>query len=557
LSNQSSVALREFDITGRSLVMRAEVDAEPVLAIDVHDRAIFFRRLASWVGGVRINLHADPGEEVWGGAASFAISPNFITSHRRATIVDGGGDARLDHKSSGRFVVETTQLPERLVFLTDTSFPGLVGQISTELGRPPRLPDWLFKGAVIGMMDGARSFPRLDAMLRQGVVAAALVCEDWAGVRQTPDGPLPFWDWRWSASRHPDLPARIKSLAQRGIRTLGLASPYLCADGTLFAQAESLGFLLRDELSCPVLLDCGEFQAGIVDLGQKAASAWYAESVLHREMLELGMQGWIADCSHAPVGLSRAGEHRWKLLPKWRERWAQVNEDALAEQPDGVFFLRPGFPGAQRHTGLVGEGGIDLAMSLRTALAAGLAGIPACHTEIGGPGLMGGSFVSADAMQRATELAAFGAVMRTHEFCRPREERHLDQDDMVLAHFARFTRIRAALAPLLSRLADAAHRSGLPMLRPCFLHFPDDPAMFREQSQYMLGPDLLVAPVLQEFATERQVRLPEGAEWVALWSGARLHGGQSVNAAAGLGAPPLFYRADSKDEALFRKLARL
>ena len=523
----------------------------------LHDRAIFFRRLASWVGGLEITLHADPGEEVWGGAAAFSISPNFITSHRRATIVDGGGDASLDSGSNGTFQISTSQVPERLVFLSDQTFPGLVGQISTELGRPPRLPHWLFKGAVIGMMDGARSFPRLEAMLQQGVVASALVCEDWAGVRQTPNGPLPFWDWRWSASRHPDLPARIKSLSDRGIHTLGLASPYLCADGTLFAQAESLGFLLRDETGGTQLLDCGEFYAGIVDFGQKAASAWYSASVLHREMLELGMQGWIADCSHAPSGATRAGAHRWILLPKWRERWAQVNEDALAEQEDSVFFLRPGFPGAQRHTGLVGEGCLDLAASLRTSLAAGLAGIAACHTEIGGPGRSGSSFVSADTLQRATELAAFGAVMRSHEFCRPREERHLDQDDTVLAHFARFTRIRAALAPLLIRLADIAYRSGLPILRPCFLHFPDDPAMFREQSQYLLGPYLLVAPVMQEFVTERQVRLPSGTEWVALWSGARLQGGQTVTAAAALGAPPLFYRAGSSDEALFRKVAKL
>ncbi len=556
-TNTGAVALREFDISGRSLIFRAEPDAEPALALDIHDRAIFFRKLAPWMGGLQLRLHADPGEEVWGGAASFAVSPTYVTSHRRATIVDGGGDSRLNLSQPGAVVIESSQVPERVVFLSDAGFEGLIGQVSSEIGRPPRIPDWLLKGAIIGMMDGARSFPRLEAMQREGVVVAALVCEDWAGVRHTPDGPLPNWDWRWSAARHPDLPARIANLAQRGIRTLGLASPYLATDGTLYAQAEALGYLVRDAAGAAQLLDCGEFQAGIVDLSQKAASVWYAESVLHREILELGMSGWIADCSHTPGGQSRASAHSWNLLSKWRERWAQVNEEALAEQADGVFFLRPGFPGAPRHTGLIGEASGSLADTLRSTLAAGLAGVTACHTEIGGPGMPGGSFISADALQRATELATFGAVMRTHEFCRPREERHLDQDDMVLAHFARFTRIRATLTPLLSRLADAALRSGLPMQRPCFLHFPDDPAQFREQTQFMLGPDLLVAPVLREFVTERQVRLPDGTDWIALWSGARLRGGQTITAAAAIGAPPLFYRADSADEGLFRRIAKL
>jgi alpha-glucosidase len=158
-------------------------------------------------------------------------------------------------------------------------------------------------------------------------------------------------------------------------------------------------------------------------------------------------------------------------------------------------------------------------------------------------------------MQRWTEMAAFTPVMRTHEGNRPRDNLQFDEDPEVLAHFARFTRLHHALLPLFQRLADEAVATGLPMQRPVFLHFPDDIGGYSEQRAYLLGPDLLIAPVIEAGRTDWEVRLPSGCEWVHLWSGQTYAGGQTVCVEAALGEPPVFWRAGCGDDVLFIGLA--
>ena len=79
-------------------------------------------------------------------------------------------------------------------------------------------------------------------------------------------------------------------------------------------------------------------------------------------------------------------------------------------------------------------------------------------------------------------------------------------------------------------------------MRPMVVGFPDDPAVTYLDRQYLLGPDLLVAPVLEAGAREWTVYLPAGAAWRDAWSGQEYAGGQSVTVDAPLERIPLFLR---------------
>jgi hypothetical protein len=99
------------------------------------------------------------------------------------------------------------------------------------------------------------------------------------------------------------------------------------------------------------------------------------------------------------------------------------------------------------------------------------------------------------------------------------------------------------LVPYHAMLMTAAATAGTPPVRALPLAFPADTAGFaRADDEYMLGPDLLVAPVVQEGASSRTVHLPPG-RWVDWWSGALMSGGADVTVQAQLGQPPLFARA--------------
>ena len=118
-----------------------------------------------------------------------------------------------------------------------------------------------------------------------------------------------------------------------------------------------------------------------------------------------------------------------------------------------------------------------------------------------------------------------------------------------------WSRVHAHLAPYVRHLCDEAGALGLPAQRPLFLHYPDDPALYAVQDQFLYGADLLVAPVIEEGATMRTVILPGEGEWLDVWSGTTLPAG-THSIAAPLGRPPVFHRAGSVFAALFAGLPK-
>lgn len=87
-----------------------------------------------------------------------------------------------------------------------------------------------------------------------------------------------------------------------------------------------------------------------------------------------------------------------------------------------------------------------------------------------------------------------------------------------------------------------AHEEGLPVMRPLFLEFPDDPAAWSVDDAYLFGRDLLVAPVLTAGATTWTTYLPAGAVWTDAWTGETYEGGATVTVDAPLDRIPLFQR---------------
>jgi alpha-glucosidase len=106
-------------------------------------------------------------------------------------------------------------------------------------------------------------------------------------------------------------------------------------------------------------------------------------------------------------------------------------------------------------------------------------------------------------------------------------------------------KLRAKLVPYLYDLMWRAHRDYAPVIRPLFHDFPDDPACYDEQDEMLLGPALLVAPVMAPGLLGRQVYLPRGTQWIDVRTGEWHEGGQSVFLQAPLGQPPLLARAGS------------
>jgi alpha-D-xyloside xylohydrolase len=116
-------------------------------------------------------------------------------------------------------------------------------------------------------------------------------------------------------------------------------------------------------------------------------------------------------------------------------------------------------------------------------------------------------------------------------------------------------RLRYRLLPYLYTLASEVTREGRMMMRAVALDFPNDPATYDLDDQFLCGPSLLVCPVtrpmfygpgsepLQDVPQSREVYLPKGCDWYDFHTGERHHGGQTLTAAAPLESIPVFVRA--------------
>jgi len=185
-------------------------------------------------------------------------------------------------------------------------------------------------------------------------------------------------------------------------------------------------------------------------------------------------------------------------------------------------------------------------------LTSGLSGFSLMHSDVGGYDVIKLDVLgkpipiinrTPELLARWMELNAFTAVLRTMEGIAPDLSPQFDSTPEALAHSAMFSKVYKGLAPYRKRLVEEASRRGYPVVRPLFLHYPDDENAYALDHQFLLGPDLMVAPVLEKGADSVDVYFPQGDEWTDLWSGADAgRAGEWATAPAPIGRPAVFLR---------------
>jgi alpha-glucosidase len=146
---------------------------------------------------------------------------------------------------------------------------------------------------------------------------------------------------------------------------------------------------------------------------------------------------------------------------------------------------------------------------------------------------------------RWLEFCSYIPFFRTHsvDLTAPREPWSYGEPYTTIAQSIINQRYR--MLPYLYTLAEASSRTGAAMLAPLVYYFPSDAQTYSQDQEFMLGPSLLVAPVIQQGATARVVYLPAGSNWIDYYSDTNYSGGQNVTVNAPLERIPVFVRAGS------------
>lgn len=246
------------------------------------------------------------------------------------------------------------------------------------------------------------------------------------------------------------------------------------------------------------------------------------------EAVEDGFDGWMEDFGEytPPDVVSADGtppERMRNLYPVAYHR-AMAAVSARAGRPLAR-FVRSGWTGAAPFAPIVWGGdpttgwGFDgLRSALTQALSMGLSGVAIWGSDVGGFFSLGDQRLTPELLIRWIQLGAASAVMRTKSegVAIPAGERPQIWDAEVLPQWRRWAGLHTRLNPYLRTAAEGYAATGLPIMRHLALAFPDDPVAAGVEDEFLLGPDLLVAPVLEPGARERRLYLPAGP-WVDLW----------------------------------------
>ena len=493
---------------------------------------------------------------------SYYAQPTYVSSRKYFVHSDTNAYAVFDFTKADRAVL-CFQEPAALYIGAAESFPALSEKLSGLLGRQGKLPDWVYDGAILAIQEGTEA---VDRRLKTALDAGARICgvwaQDWCGCRRTGFGYQVMWNWEWDRELYPDLDSKIPEWKAQGVRFLGYINPFLALEGNLYAYAAARGWCVKDRRGNDYLVTITTFPAAMVDLTNPNACDWY-KSIIRENMLGLGMSGWMADFGeYLPTdAVLHSGEDPALAHNRWPGIWARLNHEVIEEagvSDEVFFFTRAGHTETVRYSRMMwtGDQHVDwslddgLASAIPATLSLAMSGCGITHSDVGGYTTVMHMTRSKELLLRWMEMNAFTPLMRFHEGNQPSRNAQFDTDEELLSHLSLTSGWHAALKEYLQSLVEETEKTGVPVMRPLFYHY-DEPEAYIARTEYLLGRDVLVAPVVREGERTRTTYLPQD-EWIHMFTGEAYSGGE-FRIDAPLGQPPVFIRNQSPWLNVFRK----
>lgn len=488
---------------------------------------------------------------------SLAPMPVLSSTAGGLFFVHGTGRMVFDFTEPGYFSIECWQNSFKMDIFLHSSPLERLAAFTKRNGRPAPLPAWT-SGNILGLQGGPDAVRSKIAVLEAaGTRVDAVWIQDWVGRRRTPFGSQLWWYWQADTAQYPDLPNFIRELNGRGIEVLGYVNPFLVEHGPLFEEARAKGFFVKKWDGSDYAIKATGFDAYLIDFTNPAAAKWMVQRI-KTELIGAGFSGWMADFGEWLPWDAKLFDGRTGALyhNQYPVDWARINHEAVAEaNAEGrvAFFMRSGYTGAAQFTPFywAGDQNVNwgrhdgIGSVVPSLLSSGLSGMAVNHSDVGGFTAIKRFPVklrrTRELLMRWIELGALSPVFRTHECLRPDENVQVYEDAEMSVFYARMAELRDSIRPYLVQCFAEASEKGWPVARHLWLHYPDDAECVGLQTQFLLGAEILVAPVLAPKENAVKVYFP-GGKWRHLITGQEIldKGWQKISAPLGI---PAVFRA--------------
>lgn len=449
----------------------------------------------------------------------FAWSPLGwgVFVHTPAPVTHAVGYAPWSHRAYG-VLVEDESLD--IFLLAADSGADMLYKYTALTGRAPVPPDWSL-GVILSKAyyKNAEEILETAKDVRRHKMPCDVITLDGRAWQDTNTR----FAFEWDPNRYNDPAALIAQIKNMHFKVCVWEYPLVSVRHPLFEFMAEKGWLIKDSrtgLAFRYHWDLSAFgevltplpESGIVDFTHPDAYKFWRDS--HKPLFDIGVDMIKADFGEQIENkymLAHNGETGLALHNVYALLYNRcVYEAATLYSKNGPFlFSRSSWTGSQCYPAQWGGdpqadwGG--LAASLRGGLSWGLSGASYYATDIGG---FYKDTRDAELFVRWAQAAVFSSHMRLHGIGQREPWSYgADAEQAV----SKILQLRYRLLPYIKQSIEQAHQSGLPLQRAMVLAFPDDPAAWAFEHQFMFGDDLLVVPCLSPDG-KVQFYLPEG-DW--------------------------------------------
>jgi alpha-D-xyloside xylohydrolase len=485
--------------------------------------------------------------DIWnadGGTSSeqaYKNVPFYLTNRGYGVLVDHPGHVSFEVGSEAVERVQFSVPGESLVFhVIGGGTPEAVLERYTQLtGRPAHVPAWSY-----GLWLSTSFTTDYDEATVTSFV-------DEMAARQLPVSVFHFdcfwmrefaWcDFEWDPRVFPDPTGMLGRLHDKDLRVCVWINPYIGQASALFDEAVEGGYLVMNPDGSVWQWDLWQAGMGLVDFTNPDATAWYQSKL--RALVDQGVDCFKTDFGERiPLDVVYADGSDPERMHNW---YTQLYNRAVFEvleetrgKGDAVLFARSATAGGQQmpvHWGGDNTSSFpSMAETLRGGLSLALSGFGFWSHDIGG---FEGTPDPA-VFKRWVQFGLLSSHSRFHGSSSYRVPWAFDEEAVDVTRA--FTELKLRLMPYLYAAGLEASARGIPVMRPMPLAFPDDPTAAYCDRQYLLGADLLVAPVFSA-SGDVEYWLPEGS-WTNWFTGEVVPGGVWRREQHGFDTLPLWVR---------------
>lgn len=316
---------------------------------------------------------------------------------------------------------------------------------------------------------------------------------------------LEWCNFDWDKSKFPDPEGLLKKLHDRGLKICVWINSYIGQKSPLFEEGAKNGYFIKNEDGSVWQWDRWQAGMAIVDFTNPEATKWYQGYL--KKLVAMGVDCFKTDFGERipTEGVKYYDGSDPELMHNYYTYlYNKAVYDVLVETKgadEAILFARSATVGGQQFPvhwgGDCSSNYPSMAESLRAGLSFGMSGFGYWSHDIAGFE----DQASPDLYKRWTQFGLLSSHSRYHGSTAYKVPWLYGDEAVDVAR--EFTELKLQLKPYLLKMAQETHETGVPMMRAMVLEFPDDPTCEDIDTQYMLGDDLLVAPVFREDGVAR------------------------------------------------------